>query len=240
MSSRLEQTTTRLAQTERVAAWRQVARRFAHELKNPIQPILVSLYRIEKLLSSTDSYEKIEEPLKAASDELNHLRDLAERFSQLAKLPAPSLKETSLNDLLTSVAGLYKEQLAPFGFELSLPSEDVTANVDHTYLREALYNIIQNAIDASKPGQPISLELRAEADRARIILRDTGEGMDQQTVTSARLPYFTTKETGTGLGLAIVEKSVNEMGGEVYVESEKGKGTTIILSLPREVANHEA
>lgn len=240
MSGRLEQTTARLAQTERVAAWRQVARRFAHELRNPIQPILVSLYRIEKLLSSTDSYSKIEEPLKAASEELNHLRDLADRFSQLAKLPAPSLERTSLNELLASVAGLYKQQLAPFGFELNLPDEDIVANVDRNYLREALLNIIQNAIDASKPGQSIELGLRTGGRRALISLKDSGGGMDQQTVTSARLPYFTTKEKGTGLGLAIVEKSMNEMGGEVYVDSEKGKGTTVILSLPREVIAHEA
>ena len=87
MSERLGDTTARLAQTERVAAWRQVARRFAHELKNPIQPILISLYQIEKKLADNPAYDQIEKPLKAATEELNHLTLLAERFSTLAKMP---------------------------------------------------------------------------------------------------------------------------------------------------------
>ncbi len=231
MAAQLDQTTARLAQTERVAAWRQVARRFAHELKNPIQPILISLYRIEKLLIDTDAYDKIYEPLKAASDELKHLTTLAERFSTLAKLPEPSLKSTDINDLVQSVVSLYEEQLGAYGFVYDPPSIRISAVVDPDYLREALHNIIQNAVDASSRGSRIILSLARTQNTIDISLQDFGEGMDSETAASARLPYFTTKEKGNGLGLAIVEKSISEMGGRLQVDSQKGHGTTVTLSL---------
>jgi signal transduction histidine kinase len=232
MARQLDQTTSRLTQTERVAAWRQVARRFAHELKNPIQPILISLYRIEKQLLDTDVYDKIYEPLKAASDELKHLTNLAERFSSLAKLPEPSLEKTDLKELIRSVVSLYEGQLSTYGFRCDLPNEEVTTVVDPDYIREALHNIIQNAIDASSQGSRIILTMARNEDRIEISLQDFGQGMDPETVASARLPYFTTKDKGTGLGLAVVEKSISEMGGQLHVKSKQGHGTTVTMSLP--------
>jgi nitrogen fixation/metabolism regulation signal transduction histidine kinase len=229
----LNQTAARLAQTERVAAWRQVARRFAHELKNPIQPILISLYRIEKQLINTDAYDNIYEPLKAASDELKHLTSLAERFSSLAKLPEPSMERVNLSEIVLSVAALYEEQMKAYRFEYLSAEKDIFGIVDPAYLREALHNVIQNAVDASREGDRIILKLAVENGRIEISLQDFGEGMDTETVASARLPYFTTKEQGSGLGLAIVEKSVSEMGGGLHVESIKGQGTTVCISLPQ-------
>jgi two-component system nitrogen regulation sensor histidine kinase NtrY len=234
MAVQLDETTARLAQSERVAAWRQVARRFAHELKNPLQPILVSLYRIEKLLMDTAAYEHVYEPLKAAADEVKHLNSLAERFSHLAKLPPPSLEETDLNALLRSMAGLYREQLANRQFRLLLSEKSTLCKVDLAYLREALYNLLQNAIDATGPGGKITVALSESEERVRITVSDTGIGMDPATISRARLPYFTTKKMGTGLGLAIVEKSVEEMGGQLLVASRPGQGSTIEIILPKE------
>ncbi len=232
MAAALDETTTRLAQTERVAAWRQVARRFAHELKNPLQPILVSLYRIEKQLADTDSWEQIREPLQAASEEVRHLTQLAERFSHLAKLPPPKLESVSLRDLIQSVAELYEDKLKNHQFDLQLPNEDAVAVTDKAYLREVLHNLLQNSIDATPPGHRISLLLSADEDQVSVAVSDEGSGMDEETLSSARLPYFTTKKKGTGLGLAIVDKSIAELGGQMIVESEKGRGTTITINLP--------
>jgi len=232
MAAQLEQITGRLTQTERVAAWRQVARRFAHELKNPLQPILISLYRIEKQLIDTPAYDKVYEPLKAASEELKHLTTLAERFSHLAKLPPPKLEDINLNELISSVADLYKERLANFQFEMKLPNEEIRTMTDAAYLREALHNLLQNAIDASSEGEKIILKLQREFKYINISVTDFGEGMTDRTINAARLPYFTTKDQGTGLGLAIVEKSVNELKGRLLIESQSGFGTTVIIALP--------
>jgi nitrogen fixation/metabolism regulation signal transduction histidine kinase len=232
MAAQLDQITAQLAQTERVAAWRQVARRFAHELKNPLQPILVSLYRIEHQLKGTDQWEQVREPLQAAGEEVKHLTSLAERFSTLAKLPPPKLERLNLNDLVQSVFQLYTEKLRSFEPRLDLPTETTWVVTDAAYVREAIHNLLRNAIDACLEGDRISLTLTRNEATAAIAVIDTGTGMDEKTLASARLPYFTTKAKGNGLGLAIVERSMAELGGQLRVESKQGKGTTVTLVLP--------
>ncbi len=234
MSERLEFTTTRLAQTERVAAWRSVARRFAHELKNPLQPIMISLHRLEKLLKDSDHYSQAAEPLRAATEELRHLVDLADRFSHLAKLPPPKLKTVDLTDLLQSIAALYRDRMDSYRFDVELPDHAVTAKLDVTYFREALHNLLQNAADASSQGDLIRLVLIASENQIDIIVEDHGAGMSPETVSSARIPYFTTKNKGKGLGLAIVEKVVTESGGRLTIDSKEGVGTKITITLQRE------
>jgi len=234
MSARLEFTTTRLAQTERVAAWRHVAQRFAHELKNPLQPIMISLHRLEKMLADSELHREAAEPLRAASEELKSLVDLADRFSQLAKLPAPSPKEVDLTELVAGLATLYRDRMSDFVFDLELPDHPVTATIDPTYFREALHNLLQNAAEASAPGGRIGLTLVADETKADLIIEDTGAGMSPETVSAARLPYFTTKEKGKGLGLAVVEKVVTESGGRLFIDSQEGAGTKITITLPRE------
>jgi nitrogen fixation/metabolism regulation signal transduction histidine kinase len=232
MAAQLDQTTVQLAQTERVAAWRQVARRFAHELKNPLQPILVSLYRIEQQLSGTEQWEQIKESLTAAGEEVKHLTSLAERFSTLAKLPPPKLERVDMSALVQSVFQLYAEKLSSLEARLDLPPEPVRAVTDAAYVREALHNLLQNAIDACREGDRIVVSLVADRSSVVTSVLDTGSGMDKQTLASARLPYFTTKAKGNGLGLAIVERSMAELGGQLRVESTPGEGTTATLVLP--------
>ncbi len=234
MAAHLDQTTARLAQTERVAAWRHVARRFAHELKNPLQPILVSLYRIEHQLSNTPLWEQVKEPLKAASDEVQHLTVLAERFSALAKLPPPRLEEFDLRALTVSTLELYVEKVKSLRFSAQLPEQAVMTTSDSAYIREALHNLLQNAIDACREGDSLTVALTVEDQTVEISVADSGPGMDATTLASARLPYFTTKAKGNGLGLAIVERSMAELGGQLKVESQPGQGTTVTLVLPRE------
>ncbi len=233
MAAQLDQTTSRLAQTERVAAWRQVARRFAHELKNPLQPILVSLYRLEQQLSETALWDQVKEPLQAAREEVQHLTLLAERFSALAKLPPPKVELLNLTDLTGSVVELYQDKLRPFRFALNFPDNTVSTESDAAYIREALHNLLQNSIDACQPGDRITVTVTAATDTIALSVSDTGAGMDEPTLSSARLPYFTTKKKGNGLGLAIVERSMAELGGQLRVESQKDRGTTVTILLPR-------
>jgi nitrogen fixation/metabolism regulation signal transduction histidine kinase len=232
MAAHLDETTARLAQTERVAAWRHVARRFAHELKNPLQPILVSLYRIEQQLSGSPQWDQVKEPLRAAGDEVKHLTALAERFSSLAKLPPPHLEEFDLSTLIASTAELYTEKLHPLRFGLNLPEKPVHVVSDAAYLREALHNLLQNALDACHDGDSLTVTLTIEPETLEITVADSGPGMDAATLASARLPYFTTKAKGNGLGLAIVERSMAELGGRLKVESRLNEGTRVTLILP--------
>jgi len=233
MAAHLDETTARLAQSERVAAWRHVARRFAHELKNPLQPILVSLYRIEQQMSGSTQWDQIKTPLRAASEEVKHLTALAERFSSLAKLPPPTITPLNLNALITSTLELYAEKLKPFSIQVSLPDQPLTVNSDSAYLREAVHNLLQNAVDACREGDQIRVDLSFDMETVEIAVADTGMGMNAATLASARLPYFTTKAKGSGLGLAIVERSMAELGGQLRVESRENEGTRVNLILPR-------
>ena len=235
MSGRLGDMTDRLAQTERVAAWRQVARRFAHELKNPIQPILISLYQIEKKLANNPAFDQIEKPLKAATEELNHLTRLAERFSTLAKMPEVKIEQCDLVELIKSVTKLYhSDDSSKVALTVNHPDHPVMASIDSTYFREALHNLILNGRDACLNGGSMILTLTATDHESIVSLTDDGIGMDSETVAAARLPYFSTKADGTGLGLAIVEKSINEMNGRLDVRSQPGQGTTVSIILPTE------
>ncbi len=229
MAHQLESTTARLAQSERVAAWRNVARSFAHELRNPLQPILVSLYRIEKIINEGGDLSQLAEPVRAASEEVRHLTNLAERYSDLAKLPPPEIEETDVRELLISMAALYREELSAFDFQTRFCDDPVLVKLDPTYFREAIHNLLLNAAEASRPGDRLLLGLELTGDQARIQVQDFGLGMDNDTASSARMPYFTTKDKGTGLGLAVVEKVVSELGGLLQVSSEPGQGTTMTI-----------
>ncbi len=129
---------------------------------------------------------------------------------------------------------LYREQLDNFDFSLNLPTEIVQARIDPTYFREAVHNLLKNAIDASRPGGRIVLSLTLQAQLVNISVRDFGAGMSPETMRSARMPYFTTKDKGSGLGLAVVEKTISELGGQVLIDSKPNHGTTVSILLPVE------
>ncbi|UCE24915.1 MAG: HAMP domain-containing protein [Candidatus Zixiibacteriota bacterium] len=232
MAAQLRTTTLRLAQTERVAAWRNIARRFAHELKNPLQPIMISIHRLEKALRDSELYGELQQPLQAASEELRHLTELADRFSQLAKLPEPRIEVVDMNEFLKTISDLYRELLSDYDYCLKLPDRTVTVRIDQTYFREAIHNLLQNAVDASTQGCRIELRLKTDRDRAVIEVRDFGQGMSSEIVSSAPLPYFTTKAEGSGIGLAVVEKIVNDLSGSMMIDSKENEGTMVALSIP--------
>lgn len=233
MAAQLETTTAQLAQSERVAAWQHVARRFAHELKNPLQPILVSLYQIENTLSANEVFDPVRKPLRAISDDVRHLTKLAERFSDLAKLPPPKIEDIDLVELLQSVAELYREQLQEYDFRLDIPDTPVRAELDPTYFREALHNLLKNAVEATPIDGRILLGLTDKENRIEIVVRDFGHGMAEEVQGAARIPYFTTKSTGSGLGLAIVERTVSELSGRLDITSVPHEGTTVTITVPK-------
>jgi len=233
MSTELKSATDRLAQTERVAAWRNVARRFAHELKNPLQPIIVSMYRIQKMAANSELGSAMEEPLRAASEELQQLQALAERFSKLAKLPEPKPQEIDLTEFLRSISNLYEEQMTHREFVTNLPSQPTVVTIDETYFREVMHNLLKNALEATSEGDRISVGLKVLPATLELSVEDGGKGMTAQELETSRLPSFTTKREGSGLGLAVVEKVVTECNGTLKIQSEPDHGTRITIELPR-------
>jgi two-component system nitrogen regulation sensor histidine kinase NtrY len=228
-----------LVQTERVAAWRELARRLAHELKNPLFPLQIT---VENLLrareSAPDQFDEVfRESTATLLAELSNLKNIVGRFSDFSKMPTPQLEVVNVNALLREVAQLYHSQIARsaglrVGWSLA---EDLPAiNADPVLLRRAVENLVLNAMDAMPQGGTLTFRtaLNREEHRAIIEVADTGAGLTPEECERLFTPYYTTKQFGTGLGLAIVQSVIADHGGTISVSSVKSAGTTFHIELP--------
>jgi two-component system, NtrC family, nitrogen regulation sensor histidine kinase NtrY len=237
----------RLVQSERVAAWRELARRLAHELKNPLFPLQLT---VENLLRareqsrtgmSTPHEQEFDEIFRESAStllaEISNLKSIVAKFSDFSKMPQPYFQVLKLNELIEEVTRLHNAQFAKAGIEceLEITGEPVIA-ADPDLLYRALSNLILNAIEAMPQGGTLTLRAGERGESVRIEVSDTGKGLTQQECANLFTPYYTTKSQGTGLGLAIVQSVVSDHGGRISVASEPGRGTTFIIDLP---ANRE-
>jgi two-component system nitrogen regulation sensor histidine kinase NtrY len=243
MTRELRDQRERLVQSERVAAWRELARRLAHELKNPLFPLQLT---VENLLRAKEqSREQFEEIFKESSStllaEIANLKTIISRFSEFSRMPQPQLQSVHLNDVVQNVSQLFQAQLrsqarAPIECKLELAEAMNPVAADPELLHRALSNLVLNAMDAMPQGGMLTLRTRQDADRAYIEVSDNGAGLTPEECGRLFTPYYTTKAHGTGLGLAIVQSVISDHGGSINVHSEPGHGTTFIIELPRDAA----
>jgi two-component system, NtrC family, nitrogen regulation sensor histidine kinase NtrY len=228
----------RLVQAERVAAWRELARRLAHELKNPLFPLQLT---VENLLRARDQGqqqfdETFQESASTLLAEISHLKTIIGRFSEFSRMPQPQFQAVDLNQLAAVVVKLHKAQLNAVGrpaikshLELSA-TEPIAA--DPELLHRALSNLVLNAIEAMPDGGTLTLRTRQDSASAYIEVSDTGKGLSQEDCARLFTPYYTSKVGGTGLGLAMVQSIVSDHGGRISVSSDPGQGTTFMIELP--------
>jgi signal transduction histidine kinase len=239
MTRQLTEQRDRLVQTERVAAWRELARRLAHELKNPLFPLQIT---VENLVRSREADpalfdEVFRESTSTLLAEVSNLKAIIGRFSDFSKMPQPQLQPINVNDVIRQVLSLHAAQFQAEGrakidvrFE---PDESLgTIDLDPDLIHRALSNLVLNAIDAMPDGGRLSVRTRSVAGHARIEVADTGSGLTKEECERLFTPYYTTKRHGTGLGLAIVQSVVSDHHGSIGVDSEPGKGTTFRIDLP--------
>jgi signal transduction histidine kinase len=234
----------RLVQTERVAAWRELARRLAHELKNPLFPLQLT---VENLMRArAQSPEQFDEVFRESATtllaEISNLKKIIGRFSEFSKMPQPQLQAVQVNEILGQIAKLYQAQLqapgrAPIACKLELNEKLGTIAADPELLHRALSNLVLNAMDAMPSGGTLTLRTRRDDGKVIIEVADTGSGLTPEECERIFTPYYTSKQHGTGLGLAIVQSVVSDHGGRISVQSEPGIGTTFVIELPD---NHEA
>jgi len=237
MTEDLLQQKERTLQAERVAAWRELARRLAHELKNPLFPLQVT---VENLLrakeKSPEMFEEVfHEGTATLLAEINNLKTIIGRFSEFSKMPQPQRRPTQANDVLRSVLRVFQVQLEGNSHitvrtELASGLPEIWADQD--LLHRALSNLVLNAIDAMPQGGELTLRTAALDGRVAIEVSETGSGLTPEECARLFTPYYTTKQHGTGLGLAIVQSVVSDHGGKISVESTKEKGTTFRIELP--------
>jgi nitrogen fixation/metabolism regulation signal transduction histidine kinase len=233
MTADLRSSRVRLLQIERVAAWREMARRLAHELKNPIFPIQLS---IETLRRAHDQGKDVGPLFREASDtildELRALKKIIDEFSEFARMPQPQLQATDVSAVLRQVLSLYDARAEGVRVERELAQGLPPVAADPDLLARAVSNLVANGLEAMPDGGTLSVRARPTPGAVVVEVQDTGPGLTEEQKTRLFTPYFTTKKSGTGLGLAIVQGIVADHGGRVEVTSEPGGGTCFTLYLP--------
>jgi two-component system nitrogen regulation sensor histidine kinase NtrY len=237
MTEDLVEQKDRTLQAERVAAWRELARRLAHELKNPLFPLQVTVENlIRARQKSPEMFEEVfHESTATLLAEINNLKTIIGRFSEFSKMPQPQRRATQVNDLVRSVLRVFQAQMQEKN-QITVRADLADAlpeiSVDPDLLHRALQNLVLNAIDAMPQGGELTIRTSAAGDRIAISVSDTGCGLTPEECERLFTPYYTTKQHGTGLGLAIVQSVVSDHGGKISVESTKEKGTTFRIELP--------
>jgi signal transduction histidine kinase len=253
MTRQLAEQRDRLVQAERVAAWRELARRLAHELKNPLFPLRITTdnLRRAKTLGAAEFDEVFDESLDTLTTGLTSLTAVVGQFSDFARMPVPTFSEVSPNEVARSAVRMFQAQLGT-GSDLrpgrrdggGEPAVAVTLDLDASIgsiqadgeqLGRALMNLLLNAIDAMPNGGDLTIRTRRHNDVVRLEVSDTGQGLTVEERQRLFTPYYTTKKHGTGLGLAIVQSVVADHHGRIWVESEPGRGTTFHIELPAAV-----
>ena len=227
----------RLLQSERVAAWRELARRLAHELKNPLFPLQLTVENMirAKKVRRRLFEEVFAEGARALTDEIANLKTIIGRFSDFSKMPKPQKSVVDLREVLARVIRLYQPTLQqrehPIEIASNFPGHPLPVSLDADLMHRAISNLVLNAMDAMPEGGTLTIAAAREADNVRTTISDTGQGMTAEECERLFTPYYTTKQQGTGLGLAIVQSVIADHDGAIVVESNPGGGTAFIIDL---------
>ena len=236
MTQEVEESAEKIASQEKEAAWREMAKQVAHEIKNPLTPMKLSIQYL--LHAYRSNPENIAPLLKRVSgtliEQIDNLAAIASEFSNFAKMPRAENQKLVVNDLVNSVFGLFKEGEELMDLELSLPDEQLFVFADKNHLISVLNNLIKNATQAIPDHRRglIQVSLVEKDNRAIIKVKDNGTGIPEDTRAKVFVPNFTTKNSGTGLGLAISKNIIESVDGKIYFETEMDKGTEFYVELP--------
>lgn len=235
LTQELDKSINLLAKTERDSAWREMAKQVAHEIKNPLTPMKLSIQYLEKTYQ--DQPEKAEHLIPRISatliEQINNLSQIAGEFSNFATMPQASNEKISLNEVVETIHDLFRKR-EDMDIKMNEPIDDLYVFADKNHLVRILNNLLKNAIQAipdDKRGQ-IEIDLKRQGNEAIIRISDNGVGIPQDKKDKVFTPNFTTKSSGTGLGLAISANMIESFNGRIYFESEEGKGADFYVAIP--------
>lgn len=235
MTAQLVSQREKLVQTERVAAWRELARRLAHELKNPLFPLQLTVENLvrSRQLSAPEFDEVFHESTTTLSMEIANLKKIIGRFSDFSKMPKPELEVVDSRAIVERVAALYSATDAKIEFRTEVEKVSMLIMADPELLHRALSNLVLNAMDAMPNGGRLTVSARPVDNNIELRVADSGEGLTSEECERLFTPYYTTKQHGTGLGLAIVQSVVADHHGTIAVECTPGGGATFVITLPK-------
>lgn len=237
MIQKLEESTVKLKQSEREGAWREMAKQVAHEIKNPLTPMKLSIQHLLRVQQTQPerAAEMMDKVAVNLIEQIENLARIASEFSNFAKMPKAQQQILNLNDVITSVYHIFRE--TPDGSDilhLDLPDDIVQTFADKGQIIQVLNNLIKNAIQAipdDRQGE-ITIQLVTKSDTAYVMVQDNGAGIPEHMIEKVFSPNFTTKTSGMGLGLAISKNIIDATGGKIYFTTKANQGTTFFIELP--------
>lgn len=237
MIGQLEESARKLAETEREGAWREIARQIAHEIKNPLTPMKLSIQHLQRAYKNQDANieDKLNRTTNLLINQIDTLSELANEFSSYAKMPAPNYEPISVQNALEEIISLYSINTETvLTLDCSVISELV---FDRSYFSRSIGNIIKNAIQAIPEETRGRVDITATEDTENIIIvvKDNGSGMTAEQASQIFKPYFSTKISGMGLGLPIVKNMIESGKGTITFTSVPGQGTTFVITLPKHI-----
>jgi two-component system nitrogen regulation sensor histidine kinase NtrY len=227
---------TPLIRAQKVAAWREVARRLAHEIKNPLTPIQLSAERLRRHFAGALPGPRalVEECTGTIIGEVESLKGLVDEFSQFARMPAPRTMPTDLGQLIADTLTLYNGLFADVSFEQRFAADVPLVRLDAEQIRRVIINLVDNAIEAMERRGRIVIDTQRDAANniVRVVVADDGPGIPEAEREKLFLPYYSTKHRGSGLGLAIVRRIIAEHGGSIDAGDNTPRGTRFTIELP--------
>ncbi len=227
---------TELIKAQKTAAWREVARGIAHEIKNPLTPIQLNTQRLKKKFKegSSDFTEVFDESTDVIIQEVEGLKKLVDEFSKFARMPEPNPKPYKLHRIIDDTLSLYKDIRKGIKFLINYDPKIDIINVDHEQFKRVFINLIENSIDAVNGNGIIEIDtsLTKDSKTVRIEVKDNGIGIPDENKDKLFLPYFSTKKKGSGLGLAIANRIVVDHSGIIRIEDNQPRGAKFIIELP--------
>jgi len=227
---------TELIKAQKVAAWQEVARRVAHEIKNPLTPIQLSAQRLrKKFFEKSPDFDKVfDESTNVIVNEVTSLKHMVDEFSKFARLPAPQMAHQSLHDVINEVVALYRGAHKDIDLLVELDHDLPSLNFDREQLKRVLVNLLDNAIQAMNHKGRVWLTTKYDTKRRRAVVSvaDEGPGIALEDQDKLFVPYFTRKKTGTGLGLAIVRRIITDHEGQIQAGHNQPHGAVFTFELP--------
>lgn len=235
MITKLQDNAALLAQSERDTAWREMSKQVAHEIKNPLTPMKLSLQHLQRSIQyGRDDIEEITLRMcDTLMNQVENLRQIADEFSNFGSLPKANNKKVQLNEIVETIHDLFRKR-EDMDIRLIEPIDDINVYADKNQLVRILNNLVKNSVQAIPPERMglIELKLWKEGTNAIIRVRDNGSGIPEDMQSQIFKPKFTTKSSGSGLGLAIAANMVDSIGGRIYFQSDVTKGTDFFVELP--------
>jgi nitrogen fixation/metabolism regulation signal transduction histidine kinase len=236
MIGQLEESARKLAETEREGAWREIAKQIAHEIKNPLTPMKLSIQHLQRAYKNEDANigDKLNRTATLLINQIDTLSELANEFSSFAKMPTPNYEPINVEQALREMVSLYSLNThAHIGLQNSVTSELL---FDPSYFSRSIGNIIKNATQAIAEDEEgfISIDASENTENIVIVVKDNGSGMSEEQASQIFKPYFSTKISGMGLGLPIVKNMIESGGGSISFQSVLGQGTTFTIVLPKQ------